>query len=171
MLRSQPEKALELLYQTYLRSLLKIANKFTRDDEASRDIVQDTFLLIWSKRKELSHYHEKSIEHYLVRVVRNLAISYFKRKRYLDIDDFQFIRAYDKSNSYQDWPIEYEVISEIRALILTFPMRERQCLIMKIDNEMSLDQIAEKLQISRKMVEKSQTNGLKRLRKWAKKDR
>lgn len=169
LLRSHPEEAVALLHQFYSKSLLKIAYRFSRDEEASRDIVQETFLQVWAKRKELSQYHEKSIEHYLVRIVRNMSVSHFKRKRHLNIDDFLFLSVYrDSSISFEEALITQELIYKMRAFIMTFPLRERQCLLMKIDDEFSLDQIAENLQISRKMVEKSQTNALKRLRKWAK---
>ncbi|MBT1705938.1 RNA polymerase sigma factor [Chryseosolibacter indicus] len=169
LLRSHPGEAIELLHQFYSESLFKIAYRFSRDEEASRDIVQETFLQVWAKRKELSQYHEKSIEHYLVRTVRNMSVSHFKRKRHLNIDDFQFLKVYrDSSAPFEEALIEQELISRMRAFIMTFPFRERQCLLMKIDDELSLNQIAANLRISRKMVEKSQTSALKRLRKWAK---
>jgi RNA polymerase sigma factor (sigma-70 family) len=168
LLRSNPTEALKLLYQLFYKRLLSIALMFTCDPDAARDIVQETFLLVWSNRKELTANHEKSIEHYLVRIVRNKSITYFRRRRFIDIDDLDFLKDYTGStNPMEETIIERELISEMRAYILSFPLREQQCLLMKIDKEMSLDHIAAELNISRKMVEKSQTNALKRLKKWA----
>jgi RNA polymerase sigma-70 factor (ECF subfamily) len=168
LLRSQPVEALGLIHQLYSKSLFLIAYRLTRDQDEARDIVQDTFHLVWKNRKQLSRHHEKSIEHYLVRVVRNKAVSYFKRRRHLRIDDLQFLKGGLSNTQYvsEFESLQQELILEMRNQINTFPMREQQCLLMKIDREMSLDQIAAELKISRKMVEKSQTNALKRLKKW-----
>lgn len=167
LLRVDPVEALQLLHECYAQDLLKIAYRFTRDEEASRDIVQETFLHVWSRRKELSKHHEKSIQHYLARTVRNMSVSYFRRKRHLSIDDFQFLNLYRYGTvPFEDALMEEEIVSKIRDFIATFPIRERQCFLMKIDEGMSLDRIAEMLGISRKMVEKSQTHALKRLREW-----
>jgi RNA polymerase sigma factor (sigma-70 family) len=168
LLRSDPREALELLYQLYHKSLFKIAFRFTRDLDEAMDVVQETFLVVWSERKELAKHHEKSIEHYLVRIVRNKSITHFRRKRHIDIDDLQFLKKFiGTTNSAEETMIEQEVLSEMRSVIMTFRPREQQCLLMKIDKEMSLDQIAAELQISRKMVEKSQTSALKKLKNWA----
>lgn len=169
LLRSQPEEALKLLHQLYHKSLFKLAFKLTRDEDESLDVVQETFKVIWEERKKLCLHHEISIEHFLVRVVRNKAVSYFNRRRHFDIDDLQFLRSFnDTQNSIESELREqqHEIISSMRSYISTFPGRERQCLLMKIDREMTLDDIAAELKISRKMVEKSQTNALKRLKKW-----
>lgn len=169
LLRSQPVVALELLHQVYHKSLFRLAYKLTRDEDEAQDVIQETFKVIWEERKKLSQHHEISIEHFLVRIVRNKAVSYFNRRKHFDIDDLQFLRSFnDTQNSIESELREQqqEIISSMRSYINTFPGREQQCLLMKIDREMSLDQIAAELKISRKMVEKSQTNALKRLRKW-----
>jgi RNA polymerase sigma factor (sigma-70 family) len=168
LLRSNPTDAIKLLYQLFYRRLFNIALMFTRDQDAAWDIVQETFLLVWTNRKELTAGHEKSIEHYLVRIVRNKSITYFGRRRFIDIDDLGFLNNYTgTTHPIEETIIERELLTEMRAYILSFSLREQQCLLMKIDKEMSLDQIATELNISRKMVEKSQTNALKRLKKWA----
>jgi RNA polymerase sigma factor (sigma-70 family) len=167
LLRSRPKEALELLYKIHYKSLLRLALTLTRDRDAARDVVQETFLHIWANRKELTTHHEKSIEHYLVRVVRNMSVTYFNRKQHIDIDDLTFLKKYKgATNPVEDSIVKRELISEMRFYILTLSMREQQCLLMKMDRGMSLDQIADELAISRKMVEKSQTKALKRLKKW-----
>lgn len=165
LLRSHPVQALEVLHQLYYKSLVTIANRLTKDEDAAQDIVQDVFKTIWEKRKELSQFHEKSIERYLVRIVRYKAFSFFKRRKLLRFDDLHFLKNSLKTD--QDEPYELEIISEMRKYISTFPKREQQCMFMKIDNNMSLDEIASTLNVSRKMVEKSQTSAMKRLRNWA----
>ena len=168
LLRSQPDEAIKLLHQLYYNNLLKLALAFTRDPATARDIVQETFLSVWTNRKELMNDHETSIENYVTRIVRNKSIDYFRRRRFVDIDDLDFLKTYTgTTNAVEVDMIRQELKYQMRSFILTFPIREQQCLLMKIDREMSLDQIAMELNISRKMVEKSQTRALKRLKNWA----
>jgi len=77
LLRNYPVQALELVYKLYYKSLLQIAWNLTRDSDAAKDIVQDAFMVLWADRKKLSKFNEKSIENYLVRIVRNKAVTFF----------------------------------------------------------------------------------------------
>ncbi len=166
LLLSLPGKALEFLYNAYYQNLLRISKTFTRNAEVSKDIVQETFVYVWERRKWLSQHHDKSIQYYLMRVVKNKSISYYKRNlrdearmRYLNGNPQLLIE-----HSIETHIIDLEIQKEIRDVIATFPPRERECLMMKIDKGMSTDQIAENLNVSRKAVERSLTSANKRLR-------
>lgn len=153
--------AVQLLHHFYSKSLLQIALKLTGDHQAAQDILQDTFLLVWEKRRQLSKHHDKSIQYFLTRVVRNKAITYFKRRRLISIDDLHFLQQVQTSNPADT------LITAMRNHLTTFSAREQECTLLKIDHNLSLDQIAQQLGVSRKMVEKAQTSALKKLRKWA----
>lgn len=171
LLLAFPAKAIELLYDQYYQSLISIARRLTHDQRASEDIVQETFVHVWENHKQLGQYHERSIEHYLVRVVKNKAISRYKRTLQLNERKIEFINGHSfNSNdpSVEDQIIKTEVNSQIRQVINSFPKRERECLLMKLDEELTTDQIAERLKVSRKAVERSITSANKRLRKhWS----
>jgi RNA polymerase sigma-70 factor (ECF subfamily) len=169
LLLSFPGKAIEFLYDQYYQSLVNIARRLTHDQKASEDIVQETFLHVWENHKQLGQYHERSIEHYLVRVVKNKAISRYKHTLQLNERKIEFINGYSfNSNdpSVEDQIIKTEVNSQIRQIINSFPKRERECLLMKLDEEMTTEQIAERLKVSKKAVERSITSANKRLRKY-----
>lgn len=130
LLRSQPAEALKLLHPLYNKSLFNIAYRLTRDQDQARDVVRDTFHLIWENRKQLSRHHKKPIAHFLVRVVGNKAVSYFKRRRHLNIDYLQFLKELNSPEQFDESEsIEQELISEMRSQIKTFPMREQQYLL------------------------------------------
>ncbi len=169
LLLSYPSKAIQFLYEAYYRSLLRIALNLTQDKDAAEDIVQEVFLYVWINSKRLGKHHEQSIEHYLVRAVRNKAITHYKKSVQLKVDRRKYIDNgsfawYD--NSVEKTVIEMEIIKEIRQLIATFPLKERECLLMKIDEELTTDQIALAQNVSRKAVERSLTSARKRLRKY-----
>lgn len=173
LLLSYPAKAIELLYQHYSASLLLLAKSLTRDDIASEDIVQETFSYVWENRKRLSSEHQRSIEHYLVRAVKFKSITHYQRERKLNqkkIDYFNGRPVDSSQGSIEESIIRAEVIEEIRQVINTFPRREKECLLMKIQQNMSPAEIAEKLKVTVKAVERSLTSANKRLKKhWLEK--
>lgn len=166
LLRVQPWEALQTVYEKYSSKLLRLAQYLTRDSDVAHDIVQDAFLSIWDNRKTLSKFHSQSIEHYLTRIVRNRSVSVFKQRRHADIDIVMLFTDFAQ-NDDNDGSISYEVYKEFRRQIDNLPMRQRQSLSMKIDQQMSLDEIAAALKVSRKMVEKSQLRAVRALRQWA----
>src|SRR6476469_2181832 len=94
LLLTVPVKAIELLYDHYSESLFRLARNLTKDEVASRDIVQETFTLIWEKRNQLANYHERSIEHYLVRVVKYKSITVFKQSQKETREKKEFANGY-----------------------------------------------------------------------------
>jgi RNA polymerase sigma-70 factor (ECF subfamily) len=169
LLLSLPSKAIAILYGLYYHSLIRIAKSLTHDQRASEDIVQETFVHVWESYKQLGQHHDRSIEHYLVRVVKNKAISYYKRNIDLNEQRLRFLNGH--SFSANEHPAEakmirLEISGEIRQAIVRFPKRERECLLMKMDEEMTTAQMAERLNVSKKAVERSLTSAGKRLRRY-----
>jgi RNA polymerase sigma factor (sigma-70 family) len=168
LLRSLPSKAVEFLYDRYYYRLISIAEGIARDRKVSEDIVQETFVHVWEHHRRLSRRTDLSIQYYLVRVVRNKALSWKataknrKRKSWLNIGHL-FGR--------NDFPVEHLIIqgetsAEIRQVIGSFPPRERECLLMRIDEDMTLKQMAGRMNVSPKAVERSMTRAHKRLRAY-----
>lgn len=67
--------------------------------------------------------------------------------------------------SIEDRIIQVEITQEILDIIARFPKRERECLMMKIEEELHNEEISLRLGVGIKMVEKSLTSAKKRLRK------
>jgi RNA polymerase sigma factor (sigma-70 family) len=168
LLLSFPVRAIELLYQQYYRSLLSLAFTFTKDSAASEDIVQETFVHVWQNHKQLGQYHERSIEHYLVRVVKFKSITHYRTSIKEHQNKHQLLK--DKRGIQEFSPeamlVHKEFISEVRNLIETFPTRERECLLVKMEEELTNQQIAIRMGVSVKAVERSITSAYKRVRKY-----
>lgn len=169
LLLSYPGKAIQFLYDLYYESLVKISEKLTHNRKASEDVVQETFIHVWEKHQWLGQQHDKSIQHYLIKVVRNKSISFYKKNlreneshaKYHDGSLASLIEYSTEANI-----IELEKRTDIRQVIFTFPQREKECLLFSIDEDMGAEQIAERLKISKKAVERSLTSAHKRLRKY-----
>lgn len=167
LLRTAPGDAIQILYDLYSGGLRNIARNLVHDESAAQDIVQEAFVHIWKNAHRLGELHEKSIQHYLVRIVRNRSITYYQDSRKDEARKSDFVIEH-AGQSFED-PIEVLLIvnentQELRDLINTFPQRERECLLLKLDGQMKNEQIARHLQISEKAVERSITSAYKRIR-------
>lgn len=169
LLLSLPGKAIEILYDQYYNTLIRIARFLARDEKVAEDIVQETFLHVWENYKKLGQYHHQSILSYLIKVVKNKAIAHFRntiRHNQHSVEYFNGAVVDNAHPSIETRIIRLEINHEIRQLIATFPKRERECLLLKMDEELSVRQIAERLQVSDKAVERSLTSANKRFRKY-----
>jgi RNA polymerase sigma factor (sigma-70 family) len=168
LLLSLPGRAIEILYQQYYRSLVGLAFSFTKDPIASEDIVQETFVHVWENSKKLGKFHERSFEHYLVRVVKFKSITHFKKNLKEHQNNQELLRHKPVVNelSAEAALIRKEFITEIRQLVATFPPRERECLVLKMDEELTTQQIADRMGVSVKAVERTVTSAYKRLREY-----
>jgi RNA polymerase sigma-70 factor (ECF subfamily) len=164
---SWPEVAMVLLYKNYFHSLIRIADMYTHNRQASEDVLQEIFADVWQKHKILGRQREGSIQAYLIKAVHNHAISLYRKKIKADAGEKEYF--YANSESSPDYPAEACVIRTeteqfIRVILGTFPLREKQCLMLQIDHDMPVKVIAKKLGISKKSVERALTSARKRLR-------
>ncbi len=168
LLLSYPAKAIKLLCDQYYNSLLGIAFGLTHDEDAAKDIVQDTFLYLWQNARRVGSYHERSIQHYLVKIVRNKAITHHKKTVHQSTRKMPFTDTSLLEEPVDSRIIQIEATQEIMDAIARFPKRERECLTMKIQKALSNDEIAARLEVGIKAVERSLTSARKRLRKQLK---
>lgn len=161
-----PGKAIKHLWHQHHKGLVKIAFNLTHDEDAAKDIVQDTFSQIWVNARQLGNYRGRSIEHYLARIVRNKSMTYYNEQVLLSKRRIRFADDLNLSEqSGEARVIEVEVTQEILSVVALFPRRERQCLILKLEEDLSNAEISERLGVGVKAVERSLTSAKKRLRK------
>src|SRR5690349_12853077 len=168
LLISDPREAIKHLHINYYDSLLRLSTSYTKDSEAAQDILQETFQQIWETREYLSQAHETHIEFYLVRVVKVKSMRHYRenlkerenREKYA-----RRVKGITLKPEFEAGLLIQETNRRLRDIIDTFPKREKECLLLTIDEELSPDEIAKRLAVSRKAVYRSLEAGYKRLRK------
>jgi RNA polymerase sigma factor (sigma-70 family) len=170
LLSSMPEKAIALLYDICRKPLVNIAWGLIHDRSAAEDIVQETFIYIWQNANQFSREHERSIHHLLVRIVTYKSITYYKKNVRLTKRKSLYLNGFH--HHMHVTPefnlIQNEILDEIHQTIATFPRREKQCLNLRIEEGLTTSEIASKLNISKKAVERSLTSANKRLIRYRK---
>lgn len=169
LLFSWPEKALVFLYDDFYDSLIRIADMHTHDRKAFEDVLQEVFADVWQKHKSLGQQRDQSIQTYLIKAVEYHSISLYKKNAKTAERQTQYFNAH-RANFFE-YPAEASIISAekqsfIRLILATFPLRERECLLLQIDHGMTVKEIARRLGITKKAVERSLTSAKKRLKKF-----
>jgi RNA polymerase sigma-70 factor (family 1) len=152
----------EVIYRKYAKDLYRYARMNIDVKEDCEEIIQDIFIDLWSRRETIN---VASLRHYLFTSVRYKIIRYFKHKgvvRRFEKHYLLFEAAYDTIKEEGSGP---EILQEqLLSCIATLPDRCQEAMKMRILENLSNSEIAERMNITKKAVEKHMHNALKHLR-------
>lgn len=75
-IKSKDEFAFESLYDEYHKIVYYCIYQIVKDNDATNDLVQDTFLAIYNK---IDQYEGGNIKYWILQIAKNLAINYHNR--------------------------------------------------------------------------------------------
>ena len=156
-----PDEKVEILFRKYYAGLCKSLYKILRDATLAEDIVQEVFLKVWEVRETLKM--EDAIQSYLYRSCYNAALNFLKQqKKNTDLDNLETtITASDSAERHLNFQ---ETEAEIQKAIDALPPKTKVVFSLSRFEELSYKEIAERLDISVKSVEKHMGIALQRLR-------
>ena len=175
-LKDGNEKVFEQIVKSYWPRLYAFANIYVINKEAAKEIVQDTFLVLWSQRKYLED--NTCLITYLMVIGRNKCLNYLKSLQLhtIPIDDLNEYTVYQRSNVYvlEDDSLEILITKELAQAIATslekLPTQTKEIFMLSRYNGLKNKEIADQLGISTKSVEYHITNTLKQLKNDLMKD-
>jgi RNA polymerase sigma-70 factor (family 1) len=152
----------ESLFKAFYRPLVVFAMKYVNDPETAKEIVQDFFVKLYEKRNSI--VIDTSLKSYLYRSVYNSCINHLShiemRNRHLKIIAIQ---TEDEYNDDQVSVLELQ--NRIYSCIENLPEQCRKIFKMNRFDGLKNEQIAEKLNLSKRTVETQISKALKILRK------
>ena len=168
--RSGDLKAFELLFSIYFARLNDFAKNVVRDDFISQDIVQEVFVKVWEKRAEIESLN---LEAFLFRLVRNRCLDYIKhlkvvnnRMQQINISSkYEELYRIDFIGNEPYVLIEEELKTKIEKTIQSLPDRCREVFILSRMDGLKNKEIAEKLDINIKNVERHLSRAMQTFRK------
>lgn len=152
-------KALEELFHRTFPRLFNFASKITKEDQVAEDILQEVFIKVWEKKSEIKSVN---IEAYLFRLVRNKCLDYIKfvkvvNERDIELESVQKIEELYRIDFIRDEPyllIQEELKIEIERTIDSLPPRCKEVFILSKIEGLKNREIAQKLHINIKNVER-----------------
>lgn len=131
------------------------------DIDLAEDLVQEVFLKTWEKRDTIKM---ETVQNLLFTIASHLAINHFKSAK----NRFEF-ELKDQAQTTQESPqyiIEKdEFAKHLQEAIAALPEKQRTVFLMNRIDELTYKEIAERLDISVKAVEKRMHEALEELRK------
>ena len=155
------ENAFNKAFDLYYPQLCFFANNMIHDFDLSRSIVQQVFVDLWIRHKNLDILF--SLKSYLFQAVRNEAFDILKHRK-VESKYLQSLRKKDEQGWFHDQIEEAELNDRINIAIQELPPKCRNIFILCRFEELKYSEIAERLNISVKTVEMQISIALKKIR-------
>lgn len=150
MLSEGDEKAFRELYARYWKKLYAAAFKRIPDHDAVKDILQDIFLQLWLRREHLDITH---LSAYLFHAVRNQVFKRFEKdRRYVPIETLLLELGYSAATADMR-VLREELRKAYEALLATLTPSQQTIVQLRFEEDLTTDEIAQRLDISRKTVQ------------------
>lgn len=158
-------KVFESVFRGYYTELSLFANRFLNDLDMSKEVVSDTFTFLWERRKDIRL--NESLKAYLYKAVQNRCLNYLKHKKieneyvnYLYRNNLFDEMRTSLSNSYS----QKELAEQIQSAVESLPEKCREVFKLSRHKHFKNEEIARRLDISQKTVERHMTIALEKLR-------
>ena len=164
LMREDNKDAFTALYRSYWESLFIPTVKITRSKEDARDILQEVFLSVWNRRKELDV--KGSLAAYLQTSVRYKAIDYIgkniTRRHYLNL--LYKLEEFSQSPAAETQIQLKEIQQTVNGVVGKMPPKMRAVYQLSRYEHLSHQEIAQRLGISDETVKKHIQHALKLIR-------
>jgi RNA polymerase sigma-70 factor (family 1) len=163
LLQTGDERAFQEMYRRYAGLLFRFVADKLYDREDCEEIVQETFVWLWSHRNSLSHVTE--LRPYLYGIVKHKVFNHIRhnviRREYVD-HFLKFGTSVDNSN--EELTNLSDVLNVLDHAIAQLPDRCQVAFKMSRIENKPIAAIAEQMNISTRTVENYITQALKHLR-------
>lgn len=153
--------AFNCLYNEYSRRLYRFAYGYLKSEEEAEELVQEVFMIIWEKRKELKE--ELSFKSFLFTIAFNIIRKHFRTKAYL-MEYFKSGISSERDLQTSNQVIYNSFYKFIFDLVNQLPLRRKEIFIKSRIQGYSIKEIAKELKISHKTVENQLSSALKFIR-------
>lgn len=159
LLREGDEKAFTEIYQRYFHLLYGYAYKKIRDQDLTKDILHDFFTKLWEKRTSIPPIN--NLPAYLFTTINRKLIDHFLHQKVVDkyVDSFAvFLSSEEEKTDHliREKQLMVAINNEISAL----PPRMREVFELSRKQYLSHKEIAERMDISEKTVDRQISNAL-----------
>jgi len=162
-LKRSDHECFQNLFAKYSQPLYRFSLSYLKSTQAAEDVVQEVFLKIWRKRKEIDT--TKSFQSYLFTIALNVIRKQFnKLSASNQLKHDLLISFADNKETFDEKDDFSEMVNKLEELIQQMPERRRKIFRMKKLEGKSQKEIAEKFDITPKTVEYHITEAMKFLK-------
>lgn len=163
-IRKGNKLAFSQLFRMYYPKLLTFIHGLLADRPLAEEIAQDVFLRLWINREKIDL--RLSFDSYLYTIAKNIVLNFYKKKeieqRYID----HALHALDTETPEAEAPFYYQdLLALVEQAVSEMPPQQQKVFRLSREEGLLNAEIAEKLGISKRTVEKHIYSSLTFLRK------
>ena len=163
LLSKRDEAAFEQVFKTHYKNLHAYAFTILKDEVEAEETVQQVFFKLWERSEHLSF--SGPVAAYLYRAVHNESLNFLKHQKVKANHQLQVAYSMkNKSEQVQGKMITREMEKKFREALNELPEQCRTVFQLSRFEDMKYREIADKLDISIKTVEKHMGKAFKLLR-------
>ena len=161
-LQNGQERAFDFVFRKYYKSLCAQANSYVKDLDKAQSLVQDCFVKLWNNRNELDKVNR--LAPYLTLMVRNRCFDYLRKVK--SIESLNQSEHMEESDIHTENMVNFHEFEErLIVALAAMPERSRMAFEYSRFEGLSYKEIAVKMDITVKAVERLITRSLIALRK------
>lgn len=162
-IQNDDNQALKEAFDLHYKVLCLYIVQFTKNMQEAEDIVQNTFITFWLKRKKIQI--KTSLKAYLFRTAYHLYIDQTKKEKCNDLLllELQYNGMLDQIE--EEKIIQQEKIIRVKEVINNLPEKCKEILLLSKYQRLRNKEIASKLNISIKTVESQIRIAFQKIRK------
>lgn len=161
-LRNGDHKAFEVVFITYFKKIKLFIFGYIKSEEDAEELAEDLFVTLWTKRQSIDT--SKSFSAFMHTMARNAAINFLERKYihqiYLSNATFQ-----ELTSTAEDDMIAKELGLQIDDVVDSMPAQRKQIYNLSRNEGLSNEEIALRLNTTKRNVESQLSLALKEIRK------
>lgn len=155
--------AYEIIYDRYWALLYRHARKMLQNDEEAKDVVQEVFMMLWTRLNTLGI--NQPLAAFLYAATRNKVLDHIKHSKVKAKYAASLQQEMESQLQPPDSLVrERQLARQIESEIQFLPPKMREIFVMSRREYKSYKEISEQLQISDKTVKKQVSNALQILR-------
>ena len=156
-------ESFDQLFKKYSKRLYGFAIGYLKSREDAEELVQDIFIKVWENRADLDE--NQSFNSYLFTIAKNTILNHFRKKANQQ-SYINYIKHHTKlMHSKTEEDIIYsDLYDHTRIVIDQLPSRRREIFLLNREHGYTNEEIAKRLNISKKTVENQITHAMKFIR-------
>ncbi|NRF41004.1 RNA polymerase sigma factor [Pedobacter foliorum] len=163
LLKEDSDDAFNEIYARYWDLVYAIACKKLNNRDEAKDVVHDLFMLIWIKRHSIRI--TTTFIGYIYIILKNKLTDLNRRQTLRIKHDDEAVKTHSfAENDVFEQLVSKDLAHQLQLEIQDMPIGMRQVFLMSREEQLSVNEIADKLSISSQTVKNQITSALKRLR-------
>ena len=150
---SGDEAAFEFLLNRHQQQVYSKIFFIVRDSDLANDLFQDTFIMVVNTLKGGKYNEEGKFLPWVLRIAHNISIDHFRRGKKMRMmratDEFDVFDTLPSDQMHaEDQMIQDQIHQDVRELLDCLPEEQREVVHMRIERELSFQEIADETGVS-----------------------